>query len=98
MGKRTVDHETNFETPTNKKRKIDNDITISPITPTTDLSFVLTTETVDGVVLTDLCGKKWRCGKPIGKLMQFIWKLFGEIQVVPHDSFKNFVSRQRKFW
>lgn len=67
MGKRTVDHEAHFDTPNNKKRKIENHNTTAFTTPpTNELSFVLTTETVDGVVLTDLCRKKWRCGKPIG--------------------------------
>lgn len=32
-----------------------------------DVTYSLTTDLVDGVVLTDLCAKKWRCGKPIGK-------------------------------
>lgn len=73
MGKRTIDHETNFDTPNNKKRKIENHNTATFTTPqTNELSFVLTTETVDGVVLTDLCRKKWRCGKPIGMHMFYI--------------------------
>lgn len=33
----------------------------------TDVTYSLTTDLVDGAVLTDLCAKKWRCGKPIGK-------------------------------
>lgn len=32
----------------------------------TDVTYSLTTDLVDGAVLTDLCAKKWRCGKPIG--------------------------------
>lgn len=32
-----------------------------------DVTYSLTTDLVDDVVLTDLCAKKWRCGKPIGK-------------------------------
>lgn len=68
MGKRNVDHEANYETPNNKKRKVEhNDTSTFTTPPAAELSFVLTTETVDGVVLTDLCAKKWRCGKPIGK-------------------------------
>lgn len=36
-----------------------------------DVTYSLTTDLVDGVVLTDLCAKKWRCGKPIGKSVHF---------------------------
>lgn len=36
-------------------------------TDCTDVTYSLTTDLVDGAVLTDLCAKKWRCGKPIGK-------------------------------
>lgn len=32
-----------------------------------EVTFSLTTDIVDGVILTDLCAKKWRCGKPIGE-------------------------------
>lgn len=35
-------------------------------TAAADVTYSLTTDLVDGVVLTDLCAKKWRCGKPIG--------------------------------
>lgn len=62
MGKRNIDHEAvNYES-SQKKRKVD----AIELSPTTEMSFSLTTELVDGVVLTDLCSKKWRCGKPIG--------------------------------
>lgn len=33
-----------------------------------DVTYSLTTDLVDGVILTDLCARQWRCGKPIGKL------------------------------
>lgn len=81
MGKRYVDHDTILETPTNKRRKTDltqnstnygdavttDDPDQSPTVSSTDVSYSLTTDVVDGVILTDLCSKKWRCGKPIGK-------------------------------
>lgn len=41
--------------------------TVAPPTVNTDVTYSLTTDLVDGAVLTDLCAKKWRCGKPIGK-------------------------------
>lgn len=84
MGKRHVDHDSAFETPNNKKRKTDNSHHVNTyssdaITPienpyqsteisSSDVTYSLTTDIVDGVVLTDLCAKKWRCGKPIGKI------------------------------
>lgn len=81
MGKRYVDHDSILETPNNKKRKTDNSQNAnnygdavasgnpdqSPIVTSSEVSYSLTTDVVDGVILTDLCSKKWRCGKPIGK-------------------------------
>lgn len=73
MGKRNVDHDTQFETPNNKKRKLDTsvsfDTTLNSSFP--EVAFSLSTDIVDGVILTDLCGSKWRCGKPIGNVEQF---------------------------
>lgn len=80
MGKRYVDHDSTLDTPTNKKRKTEsshhqpppvidhaienaNQIANAPVT---DVNYSLTTDLVDGAILTDLCAKKWRCGKPIG--------------------------------
>lgn len=40
-----------------------------------DVTYSLTTDLVDGVVLTDLCARKWRCGKPIGKLCMILFYL-----------------------
>lgn len=78
MGKRHVDHEATLDTPTTKKRKTDtNQTTINnqaddsrataPVESNGDVTYSLTTDVVDGVILTDLCEKKWRCGKPIGR-------------------------------
>lgn len=83
MGKRHVDHDTALDTtPITKKRKTDTcqlanntqyagcDADTQPIIPVEsngDVTYSLTTDIVDGVILTDLCAKKWRCGKPIGK-------------------------------
>lgn len=39
----------------------------------TDVTYSLTTDLVDGAVLTDLCAKKWRCGKPIGKIWNLVF-------------------------
>lgn len=39
-------------------------------TGASDVTYSLTTDLVDDVVLTDLCAKKWRCGKPIGRLIE----------------------------
>lgn len=47
----------------------------------TDVTYSLTTDVVDGVILTDLCAKQWRCGKPIGKrITQFFLIRFSSIQ------------------
>lgn len=82
MGKRHVDLESTLETPTNKKRKTESsqptfaDHTtehqhqVDTVAAAADVTYSLTTDLVDGVILTDLCAKKWRCGKPIGKLTQ----------------------------
>lgn len=78
MGKRHVDHEATLDTPTTKKRKTDGHQTTIinqlddsratvPVESNGDVTYSLTTDVVDGVILTDLCEKKWRCGKPIGK-------------------------------
>lgn len=79
MGKRYVEHDSQLDTPTNKKRKTDiisqaivdggteNLNHIANETPAIDVTYSLTTDVVDGAILTDLCAKKWRCGKPIGK-------------------------------
>lgn len=40
---------------------------INDISAASDVTYSLTTDLVDDVVLTDLCAKQWRCGKPIGK-------------------------------
>lgn len=79
MGKRHVDHDAALDTPTTKKRKTDvhqttinnqadDSCATAPVESIEDVTYSLTTDIVDGVILTDLCGKKWRCGKPIGKL------------------------------
>lgn len=60
MGKRNIDHDTNFETPHQKKRRTES-VAVEPSPPAA-------ADIVDGVILTDLCSKKWRCGKPIGEL------------------------------
>lgn len=79
MGKRYVDHESTLDTPSNKKRKTESSQPtfadpinehlnhVEPDAADADVTYSLTTDLVDGVVLTDLCAKKWRCGKPIGK-------------------------------
>lgn len=78
MGKRHVDHEAALDTPTTKKRRTDvHQTTINnqaddsrataPVESNGDVTYSLTTDVVDGVILTDLCEKKWRCGKPIGR-------------------------------
>lgn len=40
---------------------------VNNISAASDVTYSLTTDLVDDVVLTDLCAKQWRCGKPIGK-------------------------------
>lgn len=65
MGKRNIDSETHFETPVNKKRKTENVTDVLQSIP--EISYSLSADVVDGVILTDLCAKQWRCGKPIGK-------------------------------
>lgn len=88
MGKRYVDHDSTLDTPTNKKRKtdsshqplVDNAIEhsnqcndLAAAGSAADVTYLLTTDIVDGAILTDLCAKKWRCGKPIGMyLVQWI--------------------------
>lgn len=78
MGKRHVDHEVILDTPTTKKRKTDvhqttinnqadDSLGTAALEISGDVTYSLTTDVVDGVILTDLCEKKWRCGKPIGK-------------------------------
>lgn len=83
MGKRYVDHDSTLDTPTNKKRKTESSIqqtfvenatdnsnqlaTGGAASSAADVTYSLTTDLVDGVILTDLCAKQWRCGKPIGK-------------------------------
>lgn len=82
MGKRHVDHDSTLDTPTNKKRKTEssiqqtfvenatdnsNQLAAGAASSAADVTYSLTTDLVDGVILTDLCAKKWRCGKPIGK-------------------------------
>lgn len=80
MGKRYVDHESTLDAPSHKKRKTESlqpivtaDNTAENVNPVdtvaaaADITYSLTTDLVDGVILTDLCAKKWRCGKPIGK-------------------------------
>lgn len=82
MGKRYGDHESTLDTPTNKKRKTESSHQQPFVDHTSehpnksalvgsaaDVTYSLTTDLVDGVVLTDLCAKKWRCGKPIGKFL-----------------------------
>lgn len=83
MGKRHVDHDATLDTPTIKKRKTDTahqqinqdanhpaeTIETPPVESNGDVTYSLTTDVVDGVVLTDLCAKKWRCGKPIGNFV-----------------------------
>lgn len=61
MGKRNADNDLYNDTP-NKMAK--HDIELSPNIAN---DFVLTKELVDGKILTDLYGKKWKIGKPIGK-------------------------------
>lgn len=61
MGKRNIDHDTTFETPHQKKRKTES-VAVEASPPAA-------ADIVDGVILTDLCSKKWRCGKPIGELI-----------------------------
>lgn len=73
MGKRNADNDLHNETP-NKMAK--HDIELSPSIVN---DFVLTKELVNGKILTDLYGKKWRVGKPIGKFtisvcLQFMCK------------------------
>lgn len=78
MGKRYVDHESTLDTPINKRRKTESshqqfaehsteEIKQIDAVAAADVTYSLTTDLVDGVILTDLCAKKWRCGKPIGK-------------------------------
>ncbi|XP_055312289.1 uncharacterized protein LOC129574371 [Sitodiplosis mosellana] len=106
MGKRYVDHDSQLDTPTNKKRKTEsshqpyvNDATATETTnqltataaAINDVTYSLTTDLVDGTVLTDLCAKKWRCGKPIGK------GSFGEIFLASDDISKPVTSENAKF-
>lgn len=65
MGKRNIDSETHFETPTHKKRKTEAAVDVLQAIP--EVSYSLSADVVDGVILTDLCAKQWRCGKPIGE-------------------------------
>lgn len=75
MGKRYVDHDSQLDgTPTTKKRKTDSipqtfiDSGIENANEfAADVTYSLTTDVVDGTIVTDLCARKWRCGKPIGK-------------------------------
>lgn len=91
MGKRHVEHDTSCETG-NKRRKTDHAITnidsgigehssqdALDVSYASDIVYSLTTDVVDGVILSDLCAKKWRCGKPIGK------GSFGEIFLASDD-------------
>lgn len=84
MGKRYVDHESTLDTPINKRRKTESthqqfaenpteDLKqIDTVSGAADVTYSLTTDLVYGVILTDLCAKKWRCGKPIGKFFFFL--------------------------
>lgn len=62
MGKRNADNE-HINELSNKKTKITEDSFLE-----CKQNFVLTRETVEHSVLTDLSLKKWRIGKPIGTL------------------------------
>lgn len=84
MGKRNIDHDTTFETTIHKKRKTES-VAVEASPPAA-------ADIVDGVILTDLCSKKWRCGKPIGEFEIFACK--------SDDSCAKLTSitcRQRKF-
>lgn len=90
MGKRNLDSETHFETPVNKKRKTENVIDVLQSVP--EISYSLSADVVDGVILTDLCAKQWRCGKPIGKQTKSSHERSENLQ-------NSFVQcRQGKFW
>lgn len=91
MGKRHVDHDTSHDT-TSKRRKTEHAITnidsgigehfsqdALNVSYCSDIVYSLNTDVVDGVILTDLCAKQWRCGKPIGK------GSFGEIFLASDD-------------
>lgn len=67
MGKRNADNDLQSDTP-NKKAK--HHVELSPSIAS---DFVLTKELVEKQILTDLYGKKWRVGKPIGKLILLIF-------------------------
>lgn len=64
MGKRNIDHDATFETTNNKKRKTES--------AAVETSPPATADIVEGVILTDLCSKKWRCGKPIGEFFIYL--------------------------
>lgn len=68
MGKRNIEHDTTFEVTNHKRRKTE--------VIAEDVSPPATAEIVDGVILTDLCSKKWRCGKPIGKAHPLTFYVF----------------------
>lgn len=91
MGKRHVDHDSLHDTPSKRRKtehavnNIDSGIAIHSSQDVLDVSqsditYSLTTDIVDGAVLTDLCAKQWRCGKPIGK------GSFGEIFLASDDT------------
>lgn len=67
MGKRnvTADNDIQHDTP-HKKAKY-NEVAAADLSDATLQEFVLTKELVQGTILTDLCQKDWRVGKPIGK-------------------------------
>lgn len=74
MGKRNIDNDLHFETPNNKKRKTENlhqSNNVDTATVNHEVTYSLTKDVVDGVILTDLCSKKWRCGKPIGMFVNY---------------------------
>lgn len=91
MGKRHVENDSLHDTASKRRKtehavnNIDSGIAIHSSQDVldvshNDISYSLTTDIVDGAVLTDLCAKQWRCGKPIGK------GSFGEIFLASDDT------------
>lgn len=65
----TIEHNSHqLETADADANAADAEAAAAAVADASDVTYSLTTDLVDGVVLTDLCAKKWRCGKPIGKL------------------------------
>lgn len=108
MGKRNADHDMQSESP-HKRFKYE----AVQLSPGSLNDFVLTKEIVDGTILTDLCQKDWRVGKPIGKFdfyhfaclekcLIFLFLLtgkgsFGEIFLASDDIHKSVTTDNAKY-